>query len=733
MISTMISNYTDILIIVVLAVVPFLALFEVWLIRRNRERRVALRKLGEDFDDIVGDSDALRDDKQPVRSRFFGGLALRIGTATYYLLLICGIALFYHNATVRMWRIRRNLIRSGITQSINIDMSGGDATLTGNIATRRLAIRVSRRAAEIVGAGHVVNELEIEEPVILGSDSDPLGEAEVAVNTAYDDSPESLRGIGAILNLPQFETVNVVRGTTLPGLIAQRYGIARSRLPKSFAMLAAEIRKLNALNPSEDLHLGTLNVPILPTRYAGQSSRAVRAGQKQEPGFVDLLPSGLIGALQRVGIGRNLHPIGSDRVLLKIPFTRGTAEQTQKVATVLPFSILSSSMRIEFASVGGGAGLHEVLNDKDKIAIVNALKQERQRVATVFILDAGWPDETAYRTSLAELRRLVDQARDFYDLDAVHWEAPMTTEEFSKTEPPQHCVYIQRALKEFTDLDRDHAVKVIYVPLSRRQKSDQILIELLTVYSLRDKLANDNHLTPDRKITLSNQAKAWATGRLSGLHTNAPDMPDAPQSEETKDSYQQTWETDSSIVTAVWYLADLDSYRHTDRPVYFLNESWTVLPDKIHFASPDRSYGIVVAAVGNAANVVVNRGKGQIEFARLATPANNVLAALDAKQDSDDPDCDSSMLAEADLNRTMAAGFDGNVTDGNKTEAGVCGSSFSAPRIAWILALSETIRTKYQEKDDWANSVQQKLLEARGKGSTHQWQKLYLHPTNVLP
>jgi hypothetical protein len=148
--------------------------------------------------------------------------------------------------------------------------------------------------------------------------------------------------------------------------------------------------------------------------------------------------------------------------------------------------------------------------------------------------------------------------------------------------------------------------------------------------------------------------------QLSIANNNSePDVPGPPSSGTIGDSYQQTWETDSSIVEAVWYLTALASYMDSEQPVYFLNESRTVIPDSIHVEPPERSYGILVAAVGNADGMEVNSGPGEVEFARLAMPPNNVLAALDAKQDVDEPDCHSSKIAEIDLDNTMAASFDG--------------------------------------------------------------------------
>ena len=140
----------------------------------------------------------------------------------------------------------------------------------------------------------------------------------------------------------------------------------------------------------------------------------------------------------------------------------------------------------------------------------------------------------------------------------------------------------------------------------------------------------------------------------------------------------------SAIVAAVWRLAELAAKQDKHNPVFFLNESWTVVPDTVELGSPGLSSGIVVAAAGNTPGKEVNSDTGKIDFARNATPANDVLAALDTKPGLNQPFCDSSQLNRDTLSMTMAAAYDGEAVDG-----GLCGTSFSAPRIAWLLALGK--------------------------------------------
>jgi BON domain len=260
----MIFKPYDYLVVAYLLLAPFVLISVTWAIERNKEKRVSRLRFKDDLPDVPADSEQLG------RAWFLKSRRMWFVVVCYELLTTAGIALFYFSPRVVASRVRRDLANSGFSQPIDIHISGGVATLTGQVATPHLATALSRRTAEIVGPNHVINRLQVEGPEILGSLVEPLGEAQVVVDTSYDDSPQSLREIGAILNLPQYETIQVGRGTRMPGLIAKRFRIVRSRLPKSYSMLAAGISTLNRLERPADLRPGTLKLPILPPRYAVQ-------------------------------------------------------------------------------------------------------------------------------------------------------------------------------------------------------------------------------------------------------------------------------------------------------------------------------------------------------------------------------------------------------------------------------------------------------------------------------
>jgi hypothetical protein len=637
-------------------------------------------------------------------------------TTLLEVLLISGIAIFYLSATMIEWRIRRNM-ESGIARSLDVSIIGGDAILKGPVPTDDLYVEASRTAAEIVGSGHVINRLQVEQPEILGEESDEIGEAQIEIDSLYDDSLESIRQITAVVNLPQFETVTVRRGVNLPQLIASRYGINLSKLPKSYGVVANKIKQLN--NPPDPTP-GSLRIPILPARFKARANRMTARSRNQGQSIIGFEKNGIpFGSWLHVKVSLRPRLTLSSKVLLQIPFTRGTAVETQKSAGV---ELLQSSMTVRFASSGTTNSGYKSLDGDDSKAVIDALKRQARRQATVFVLDSGWPDESSYRSSIAELRKLVDTAINVYNLGKVQWvDAPYVP--LPNDDKSQHCVYIRNSLSEFTDLDSRHIVKVVYVPLDTKQNAQQILHEMLRLYIIRKSMLGYTQVDEDTK----NAAEKFATRTVDSIESGEPFDLEKSSSTKSDSRYRQRWRTNSAIVAAVWYLAELAAEQDAQNPVFFLNESWTVIPDTVELGAPEGvSSGILVAAAGNTLGKEVNTDTGKIDFAREATPAKNVLAVLDTKPGLNKPFCDSSQLSQDTLSITMAAAYDGEVVDGS-----LCGTSFSAPRIAWLLALREATRTEELQQSAWAGQLQQKLLAIR-KQSSSMFEGLYLHPKDLL-
>jgi len=638
-----------------------------------------------------------------------------ISAAFLQTLLVTGIAAFYLSAVILVWRIERNIVNSGTAASPNVSVDSGNATLEGPISTEDQYIEASRKAIEIIGPGHVINRMRVQHPEVLGEPSDQIGEAQIDVDTLYNDSPESIRQIANVLRLPLFENVTVKAGERIEQIVSSHFGIDNSKLPNSFRIVGHRIADLNSPNLPPTAS-GSIRIPILPTRFQARESRPSRSLPTAKQSIIGFQAIGITGSFLEVKVSVRPHANRSRRILLQVPFTRGSAVETQENA-----SVLESAMTIQFAGSGGVSSVHKTLDGDDHKTVVDALKRQARRQATVFVLDSGWPDEPSYQSSIVEMRKLVDIATNFYNLDRVHWEDKPYTP-LSLDDKSQHCVYIKNSLSEFTDLDSRHVVKVIYVPLDTKQNAKQILQEMLRLYRIRTIMQRDTQVDDDTKRV----AQDFAAKTLGSIETDGSFDYEKSNSAMPIPRYRQRWTTNSAIAAAVWYLAELAAEQDPQNPVFFLNESWTVVPDTVALDAPGISSGIIVAAAGNTPGKEINTDTGKIDFAREATPAKNVLAALDTKPGLNQPFCDSSQLSQDTLGMTMAASYDGEALDG-----GLCGTSFSAPRIAWLLALREATRTEDLQQSEWAGRLQQKLISLR-RQSPSMFEVLYLHAKDLL-
>jgi len=73
--------------------------------------------------------------------------------------------------------------------------------------------------------------------------------------------------------------------------------------------------------------------------------------------------------------------------------------------------------------------------------------------------------------------------------------------------------------------------------------------------------------------------------------------------------------------------------------------------------------------------------------------------------------CSSSYIDERDIDAAMAIAFDGRIS------ADLCGTSFAAPRVAWILAADESMRKQAIQPQRWSIELQKRLVALRDPNS----------------
>jgi hypothetical protein len=252
-----------------------------------------------------------------------------------------------------------------------------------------------------------------------------------------------------------------------------------------------------------------------------------------------------------------------------------------------------------------------------------------------------------------------------------------------------HCSRILDSLRELQGLDDGRAVQVIYVPVSQDQGAQAVLRELLYVYYVWRGL-EQNGIRPGQ-IDLSQRdwkdvRKDAALNASRAISNNVPLKADGAN-----------LASDKAILEALLNIAT--QYCEKTKRSFFVNESWTVGKSLLHVQYPEEPRGIVLAAVGNNAGIDVYQTRW--DFARRSLQTNDHIAVMNAIV-GDVPACDSNVVGN--FTNTRAVAFNGQIA------GGPCGTSFAAPRVAWLLAFSEALRPAPVDIQNWANDVQARLV-----------------------
>lgn len=617
-------------------------------------------------------------------------------------------------------RVRHAVAGLRGAKRVEISWKGKTVIAHGDVSDDVAFAQLSDELAQVAGANYVVNETRVASHEQPSNPDETAGILSIPVNSRYDDSPESLRQIAAILRLPQVEVINVAANQTLSSIIVNRYRFGESDFPQSYALLAQRIVELNGLHNTDQVHPGQLKVPILPPRAEQLANVRPHAGLRR---YVSKALSFIVNPdiVERAVAAPRTRPSEAVSVI-SIPVTNSELPATRSALANLTWETLSSKMTVEFASYTppAGASIHATLTQRDSAFLHSVLARKPSRNATVFILDDGWPDPVSYSQSIDELQRLSDIARDHYDQPHVN----LRTSPFVALPSPRpHSSYIRDALKEFTDADVSRIVKVVYIPLSQEQNSTGVMRELLWLHYIG--VTARNSFITDKILAAADK---FVSDTLKDIQSTYDD----------RKIY-----TDDALLEAVWSVANLAAKVSSGRDVFFINESWTVKQETMQGPHTGVSAGLVVAATGNAQGKEVNSDIGGVDFARQCTSTKSVVAAMNVLPGRGIV-CHSSIVKADLIADTFVAGFDGEVYPGpdeakclSNIDNCVCGTSFSAPRIAWLLALYEALRTTPEDYSEWNVRLEKKLLGLRPSDKIESdvaitWRGLYLSPTDLL-
>lgn len=497
--------------------------------------------------------------------------------------------------------------------------------------------------------------------------------------------------------------VSVPKGDSMQALVLREYGFGKRDSAAAYSALESKIVDSNGLAGPEGLLKGTtVKIPALPPMAptapssfnlrnllpktsvypalagvaAGRTFDAETLTYREKPKFNSSFRKGspLVAQylwLPRERVERERTLLGTDSVALEVHAEIVTARLDTSDAdeVAVPGSLAASGA---FPSLG------------EQATLANQLAHEPLQAPVLIVLDDGWPNDTAYQNAAKWLASAFKAIENKFRYPAgPNVRALAGTRGTTYPKEKFHARSIEQslsalvAMEPLTDWDQKR-VRVVYLPMTPAQANAAGVLEDLIALRLMDDLVGrvrgDDAPLPSVVADIRKAAKE--------IVARIP-----------KDIGVVDVTTDKAVIESVLWFADLYA-RATDTP-YVANFSWTTPKLLNRYADLRFHYGLLVSAAGNessancsacrphlastpACSCADNVAAQQRWFAVRAVDGEDVVAVMNAARDGS-LQCKSSIVGSM-AKVPMAVALDGNVGPD------VCGTSFAAPRVAWLAA-----------------------------------------------
>lgn len=518
---------------------------------------------------------------------------------------------------------------------------------------------------------------------------DPEITIRLRVDSLYSGTPLSQELVQTLAERLPARTVLVGQGDTISGIMERYYHLNQST-PKTTAMVESRILELNKLKSPEDLNVGMCAIPAIPSRMSEfKQSKLMRLGGYEEVQLASMRSTLL--AFTEAEQPANVAVNASHRstIDVKLPLSRiaillesGVFSRGRSIASA---GTTEGPLPVTLAGVGTTLVCKKVLTEFESNAMIHALSRASPGRSILAIQDTGWPSEPALIESYTNMFRIMDGLWGLLK-SAPPPKYPRTIPKFT---PPNsnHCAFIEAALREFRELDKAGIVQVIYLPLTQEQGAKVLLLEMLHLYRLIQRTTEEK---PFDLLSSEDIRAAEAKAKK--------DLARIPAKWNSK-----TVNTDVTAVVAPFEVLSL--YGERKGVFFFMNQSWTT-PYRLLFVDlPPAMRGLLVAAVGNRTpshNILTDK----TEFAFRCRTSPYVVGVLNVRR-GNGIDPSSSDINDDYVDKAFVAGFDGGVSEG------VTGTSFSATRVAWILAAVEAARTRRVSASAWPGLLKDSLQDSR--------------------
>lgn len=461
---------------------------------------------------------------------------------------------------------------------------------------------------------------------------------------------------------------------TLQKIVSDKFAIGPAATPQIYAQMVTRIQSLNNLSNPGAIRAGSrLQLPDLPPNQWKEPNPAnpnyglprVQGG----PSYSEVF--GGVGAKAGTGNAWRIFDAGRKAEPLVNQWRWITVEEA-KAEAALPnltgLTFWSQPITLKLAQVPVGLATSSTITADLQFLTSLIKRRAPQQDVVLYILDDSWPSDAAFesskvffKTALAAIRKA-----NFFGDGAI---PDALNDGTTKTDFPQqtqgsvlHAARIKSSLAGFSELTP--RVKVIYLPLFIEQKWAKEIWQELTYTAL---LASAMHAKlgiaqPTEEIR--KRARSDATQLVAQIPTKMIN---------SLGPAQQT------PITVLQKIAQL--YAATTGVPFFISMSWTIEKREIDFGPDPDSLGVSLAASGNDSKDVITDAV-YLAYRAKAAPGD-VLAVMNTDASGEEL-CGSSRLPLGGPNPFYGLAYDGTFDGGTQ-----CGTSFSTPRVAWLLALRQ--------------------------------------------
>jgi len=487
------------------------------------------------------------------------------------------------------------------------------------------------------------------------------------IDTRYTDDDANFQ---KVLDTTLTRTYKIKRGDSLQGIVSEHFSVGPTATKNIYEGIASKIQALNNIAPDDLLAAGKeIRLPDIPPM---QWKRPVPGNPNygvpriQFPQSQTEKAAG-VAAAKLTDLGRKATGLVTKWVWLTPEQAKAEAKLSGENTSIADY-YWTQPITLKFAEGPAAEKPGSVQDDAKFLASLVKRKNPKQDII-VFILDDSWPSQAAFESSRAFLVAALDQISTANHLPAPAWPAEIRSGS-AKTDFPlqtpgrhSHAALIESALAPFTSLTSK--VHVVYLPLFTEQKwSTEIWQELADIAMLAKNMHGSlGQMKPPDDLV--QESRKTAVDLIKVVPNKAVDDVGSAQ---------------QAPLTVLNRIAQL--YANSTGTPYFISMSWTVEKYILEFGPDADTLGLLLAAAGNDGKDVIANAI-YMAYRAKAFPGD-VLAVMNT-DGFGDVHCGSSSLPVSGAGPFYGLAYDGAI--GGITPA--CATSFSTPRVAWLLALRQ--------------------------------------------